>query len=278
VGRGIEAACKVLMPLLAALMLALACYSALFGDLGATLRFLFRLEASTFTARAALDALGLGFFSIGVGFGLMITYAAYAGRQIDLTQAALWSIGADTAISLLAGLAVFPVVFASALDPASGPGLVFVTLPLAFSRMPFGSLAAVGFFALLLVAAMASAISMLEVAVAILKGRFGWGRVRASATLGAGCLVAGLASVFSFNLWSHWTPTPFAALDHLTSNVLLPAGGLALALFAGWALPKEVLAGELGLAPRAAALLRWLLRWPTPALIAATALAPALLR
>jgi NSS family neurotransmitter:Na+ symporter len=279
VGRGIEAASKVLMPLLAGLMLALAAYSAVYGDLGATLRFLFRLEASGFTARAALEALGLGFFSIGVGFGLMITYAAYAGKAIDLRQAAAWSIAADTAISLLAGFAVFPLVFANALDPASGPGLVFVTLPIAFSRMPFGGLAAVGFFALLFVAALASAISMLELAAAVLRGRLGWSRAQAAGAVAAGCFVAGLATVFSFNLWSRWRPTPFDALDHLTSNVLMPAGGFALALFAGWALPRSVLTEELGLRTRGgAALLYGLLRWLTPALIAVTALAPAVLR
>ena len=278
VARGIEAASKVLMPLLAALMLALAGYSALYGDLAATLRFLFRVEPQGFSGRAALEALGLGFFSIGVGFGLMITYAAYAGKAIDLAQAAFWALAADTAISLLAGFAVFPVVFANALDPASGPGLVFVTLPLAFSRMPLGGVAASAFFALLFVAALASAISMLEVAVALLKGRFGWGRVRASVALGAACFAAGLATVFSFNLWGHWQPTPFDALDYLTSSVLLPAGGLAIALFAGWALPPALLEEELGLRRRGAALLRWLLRWATPAVIAAAALAPLWLR
>jgi NSS family neurotransmitter:Na+ symporter len=96
--------------------------------------------------------------------------------------------------------------------------------------------------------------------------------VRASAALGAACLAAGLATVFSFNRWSHWTPTPFDALDHLTSNVMLPAAGLALALFAGWLLPRSLLVEELGLTPRGAALLGGLLRWATPALIAAVAL------
>jgi NSS family neurotransmitter:Na+ symporter len=278
VGRGIEATAKVLMPLLVLLMIALASYSAFYGDLAATVRFLFKLDASAFTARAALDALGLGFFSIGVGFGLMITYAAYAGKDIDLRQAAVWSIAADTAISLLAGFAVFPVVFANALDPASGPGLVFVTLPLAFARMPFGALAAAAFFVLLFVAALASAVSMLELAVAPVTRTFGCSRARASLGVAAACFAAGLATVFSFNLWSHWKPTAFETLDHLTSNVLLPISGFAMALFAGWALPKAVLAEELRMTRRGAALLRGLLRWLTPALIATTALAPAFLR
>jgi NSS family neurotransmitter:Na+ symporter len=198
--------------------LALAVYSAVHGDLGATLRFLFRLSAADFSARAALEALGLGFFSIGVGFGVMITYAAYAGRRIDLRQAALWSVDIDTAISLLAGFTVFPLVFANTLDPASGPGLVFVTLPLAFARMPFGGLA--------------SAVSLLEFAVAPLARSLGWSRPKASAAVSAACFVGGFAVVFSFNRWSHWSPTSFEALDHLTSNVMLPLGGLAIALVA----------------------------------------------
>jgi len=274
VTRGIEAASRLLMPVLVVLMVALAAYGAVAGDLGATLRFLFRLDLSQFSARGALEALGLGFFSIGVGFGLMITYAAYAGRSIDLRQAALAAVAIDTAISLLAGFAIFPLVFAHGLDPASGPGLVFVTLPLAFARMPLGAAAAAGFYLLLFVAALASAISMLELAVAPAMRRLGWSRPRAAAALAAACFFAGLATVLSFNRWAHWRPTPFEAIDHLTSNVMLPLGGLALSLFAGWVLPADLFAQELSLGPRAATILRFTLRWVTPALIAAAALGP----
>lgn len=274
VSRGIEAATRILMPLLAALMLGLALYAAVQGDLRAALRFLFSLDPAGFSARAALEALGLGFFSIGVGFGLMITYAAYANRDIDLRQAAIVTVLADTGISLLAGLAVFPLVFAHGLDPASGAGLVFVTLPIAFARMPFGTAAAATFFLLLFVAALASAISMLELAVAFAAHRFAWPRARASAAVAGFCFVAGFATVFSFNLLAHWQPTPFDFIDQLTSNVMLPIGGLALALFAGWVLPSSLFAAELGLRPRGAVLLRGMLRWLVPALIAALALPP----
>jgi len=276
VGRGIEAASRLLMPVLIALMLGLAVYGAVEGDLAATLRFLFRLEPGSLTARAALEALGLGFFSIGVGFGLMITYAAYAGRDISLRQVAVVTVLADTAISLLAGLAVFPLVFANGLDPASGPGLVFVTLPIAFARMPLGELAGAAFFVLLFVAALASAISMLELAVAYAARRFAWPRPRTAAVVAALCFAGGLATVLSFNRLAHWRPTPFDAIDHLTSNIMLPMGGLAIALFAGWVLPRAAMAEELSLGPRGAALLAVLLRWVTPSLIAATALAPLL--
>jgi NSS family neurotransmitter:Na+ symporter len=274
VSGGIEAASKVLMPVLVFLLAALALYSSAQGDLRATLRFLFHPDLSDFTARAALEALGLGFFSIGVGMGLMITYAAYAGPPIRLGQAALLSVLADTAISLLAGFAIFPLVFAHGLDPASGPGLVFVTLPLAFARMPLGAAAAAAFYLLLFVAALASAISMLELAVAPAVRRTGWRRGHAAVALAAVCFVAGLATVFSFNLWAHWRTTPFEAIDYLTSNVMLPAGGFALAVFAGWFLPAPLLAEELGLGPRGAAMLRFCLRWVTPALILAASLGP----
>lgn len=274
VGRGIEAACKLLMPALAALMLGLAGYSMAYGDLGAALRFLGTLDPARINARAALDALGLGFFSIGVGFGLMITCAAYAGPDINLRHAALAIVTADTTISFLAGLAVFPVLFAHGLDPAAGPGLVFVALPLAFAHMPFGAAAALAFYVLLFVAALASAISMIELAAAPLTRSLGWSRRRAAATTGLACFAAGLITVFSFNVWSDWQPTPFEFLDQLTSNYMLPACGFGLALFAGWVLPARFLADELRLGAAAAARLHGFLRYAVPASIAAAAAAP----
>jgi NSS family neurotransmitter:Na+ symporter len=286
IGSGIETACKVLMPALVALLVGLAAYSVAGGGLAATLDFLFHLDLEDVSARAALEALGLGFFSIGVGMALMITYAAYAGESIDLRRAAIATVTADTAISFLAGFAVFPLVFANALDPASGPGLVFVTLPLAFARMPLGALAAVAFFVLLVFAALASAISLLEVAAALLTHRIGWPRSRATVVPAVGCFIGGIATVLSFNLWAEWHPlafvpglaqaTVFDLVDHLTSNVMLPISGLAIAVLAGWALPKAFLAEELRMKPGRAAGLRWVLRWVAPAGILVAALAPLL--
>ncbi len=281
---GIETASKILMPALAALMLLLAAYSIVEGDLGAALRFLLQIRAENVTVRAALEALGLGFFSIGVGLGLMITYAAYCAKEINLRQVAIVSVGADTLISLLAGLAVFPVVFAHGLDPASGPGLVFVTLPLAFASMPLGTAAAFAFFVLLCVAALASAISLLEVVVALMIRRLRWKRGVATIFASGTCFAAGIATVLSFNVWSDWHPfgtvhgfegaTLFDLLDYLTSNVMLPLGGFALALFAGWVAPSQLLAEELRLSPRGAALLRFMLRYVAPIGIAAATLPP----
>jgi NSS family neurotransmitter:Na+ symporter len=178
-------------------------------------------------------------------------------------------------------------VFAHGLDPASGPGLVFVTLPIAFARMPFGTLAAVAFFVLLFVAALASAISLLELMVALLMRRLGWRRPTSTWVAAACTFVAGIATALSFNLWSNWYPlaglgiassaTVFDLIDQLTSNLLLPLGGLAIASFAGWAVPTRMLVEELRLGTRAARALRLALRYVAPAGIVAATLSSVLL-
>jgi NSS family neurotransmitter:Na+ symporter len=283
IAGGIESACKVLMPILIVLLLVLALYSMTEGDVPATLRFLFGVDRELISARVALEALGLGFFSIGVGLAVMITYASYAGPDIDLRQVAIATIVGDTAVSFVAGLAVFPIVFVEKLDPASGPGLMFVTLPLGFARLPFGSTAAMAFFVLLAIAGLASAISMLEMPVAFLQRRTAWSRPLATAISALVCWALGLVSVLSFNLWADWYPlasipglaqaSAFDLLDQLTSDMLLPAGGFALALFGGWAIPASLFADELHLGPSAIALIRVLLRYVVPCAIAAASLA-----
>jgi len=192
----------------------------------------------------------------------------------------LVSVLADTGISLLAGLAVFPIVFAYGLDPASGPGLVFITLPLAFAQMPFGSRAAFGFYVLLFVAALASAISMLELVVALLMKRLALRRIFATAIASSACFLAGIATALSFNLLANWYPlgglanfesaTVFDLLDYLTSNILLPIGGMAIAVFAGWVIPERVLSEELRLSRAACRILRILLRYVVTTAIVVT--------
>jgi NSS family neurotransmitter:Na+ symporter len=265
------------MPALVLLMIALAGYSIVQGDLVAALRFLFALDFSRVTLRVALEALGLGFFSIGVGLSVMITYAAYLPRDIRLAPAAVVIIASDTLISFLAGIAIFPVVFAEKLDPSSGPGLLFVTIPIAFTHMPFGTIAAVAFFLLLVLAAVGSAISMLELVVAFAQRAFGRSRQLMAFCCGLACWLVGLATVFSFNRWAQWFPlavipnfataTVFDLLDHLTSNFLLPAAGCALAVFAGWVLPAGILSEQFGLGRRQLAAVRVLLRYVIPAVL-----------
>lgn len=288
VQRGIESSMKVLMPVLAVLLAALAVYSMSTGDAGEALRFLFVPDLDHFTGRGVLDALGLGFFSIGVGLGILLTYAAYSPPAIGLKAAAVASVAGDTAVSLLAGLAIFPVVFANDVDPASGPGLAFVSLPLAFDAMPGGRWAATTFFAMLGIAALGSAISMLEAVVAVLERRHGWSRARGTALAATACFVAGLATVLSFNHWADLHPlggvtryadaTVFDLLDDLTSQVLLPLGGLAIAVFVAWIMPVRFLGRELALRGGPLVGLRFTLRVVAPALVIAAATASLLSR
>ncbi len=283
VQRGIESAMKILMPIMAVLLVALAVYSMAEGDAGETLRFLFVPDFDHLTGRGVLDALGLGFFSIGVGLGILMTYAAYSPPFADLKVVAVTSVAADTAVSLVAGLAVFPVVFANELDAAGGPGLVFESLPVAFAAMPAGRWVAVAFFALLAVAALASAVSMLEAVVAVANHRLGWSR-RRSTVVGAGtCFVAGLATVLSFNEWQdvhllsgigrYSEATVYELLDDATSQLMLPLGGLAIAVFTGWVVSRRLLADQLDLEGRSLDGLRLMLRVVAPVTVAAAAVA-----
>lgn len=288
VAGGIERASLYLMPILIVLVIVLASYSTIQGDASAALRFLFSFDVDRLSPRVALEALGLGFFSIGVGLAVMITYAAYAGPEFDLRTVAIVTLLSDTAISFLAGMAVFPVVFAEQLDPASGPGLMFVTLPLAFARMPLGAPAAIAFFVLLTLAALASAMSLLEMPVSLALRWLGSSRSKATLVAAAGCWTLGIATVLSFSTWSAWYPlaripglttaTAFDCLDYVSSNVLLPLGGLGLSIFGGWIIQAGALGDELGLGPGTIRRLTLVLRYVAPIGILAASVAPFVLR
>lgn len=288
IAGGIERVSLYLMPILIVLIVGLASYSIIQGDAPAALRFLFGFDLAHLSPQVALEALGLGFFSIGVGLAVMVTYAAYAGPEFDLRTVAIVTLLSDTAISFLAGMAVFPVVFAERLDPSSGPGLMFVTLPLAFARIPLGAPAAFAFFVLLSLAALASAMSLLEMPVALAHRWLGWPRRRAALVAGSICWALGLASVLSFNVWAGWRPlawlpglatlTVFDSLDHVASNVLLPLGGLGLALFGGWVVPPRLLSAELRLGRTAGRAIVLLLRYVAPVGIIAASVLPILLQ
>lgn len=283
VANGIEMASLVLMPLLILLLVALAWYSATRGDLSAALDFLFTPDWAGVTANVALEAIGLGFFSIGVGLGMMITYAAYAQPHIKLGRIALISIVADTVISIIAGIAVFPIVFAHALDPAGGAGLVFVTLPVAFAAMPAGQWAATAFFAMLVIAALGSAVAMLEVVTTVLMQWRDWRRVRACLVGVTACAATAIPTVLSFNLLSGWFPlgglsgfesaTFFDVLDFATSNLMLPLGGLLIALFAAWIMRPGFLQDALSLQRMSALVLRFVLRFVVPVVLVAVVIA-----
>lgn len=255
--RGIERAVRFMMPALLVMLVALVGYAAVAGDVGRALAFLFQADFSKITAPVILQAIGQAFFSVSVAMGLLITYGAYLDSETRLGQSAVYIAGADTFVALLSGLAIFPLVFANNLDPAEGPGLIFVTLPIAFGQMPLGALFGAVFFVLVLVSALTSSIAILEPMVSWAEEHDRLRRGPAAVIAGAAAWLVGLATVFSFNLWAGWFPlgalerfrqsTVFDLIDYLTSNLLLPLGGLLIAVFVGWVLSAETTRAELGL-------------------------------
>ena len=252
---GIEKAVKLLMPSLFVMMIVMIGYAAVAGDFGAGLSFLFSTDFSKITPPTILAAIGQAFFSIGVAMGLMMAYGAYVPKTVSLTRASIIIAGADTLVAILAGLMIFPIVFANGLDPAEGPGLIFKTLPTAFAGMPGGVIFGTLFFILLAFAAVTSSISIIEPIVAYGRDRFGWTRIKSCIVFGILGWLIGMLSVFSFNIWSDITPlamfkifegkTFYDLIDYVTANLLMPLGGILIALFVGWRLKKEHIENEL---------------------------------
>jgi len=255
--RGIERVSRYLMPALFFLLLLLAFYALIVGDAGQAWRFMFRPNFSELTAQGVLVALGQSLLSIAVGTGALLAYGAYLPREVSIPQAA-WAIGlADTGAALLAGLVIFPIVFSAGLAPGEGPGLIFVTLPIAFGNMPGGEWFATGFFLLVLFAAFTSGLGMMEPFVSWLEEQAGWNRRRAAVATGMLVWILGLAAVFSFNLWKNFTPldmipalegrTVFSILDYVVSNFMLPFNAMLIALMAGWAISAPRMRNDIGL-------------------------------
>jgi NSS family neurotransmitter:Na+ symporter len=246
---GIERWSKVLMPVLFLLLVLLFIRGMLSPGARAGLEFMFRPDFASLTPGALLDALGHAFFTLSLGAGTMITYGSYLERESDLFALSLRIAALDTLVALLAGVAIFSVVFAAGLEAAAGPGLVFQTIPIVFSTLPFGSLLATLFFILLAFAALSSSISMLEVPVAYLIDEKGWPRLRATILVGSGALLLGIPAALSFNLWGEVKPlfgrTFFDLYDTLVSSYMMPLGGLCVSLYAGWFWRGEGEANEL---------------------------------
>jgi len=242
VNDGIERATKFLMPALYAMILILVVYGFVAGDFSAAVEFLFKPDFSEITGQSVLIALGQALFSLAIGVGMLITYSAYMPHDFSLRQSATVICIGDTLAALLAGLAIFPIVFASGLDPGEGPGLIFVTLPIAFGNMPGGQLFGTLFFILLLFAAYTTALGMLEPIVAWLEEHYPGKRRQLAVISGFAIWVLGLGSVFSFSFASDFYPLAFMGIDKTffgladftVANVLLPVNALLIALFAGW--------------------------------------------
>lgn len=254
---GLEPVLKVLMPGLFITLLGLVVYASATGDFAASTAYLFKPDFSLLTAPVVLAAVGQAFFSVNVGIGAVITYSSYLPDNVNLFRSAVTISLGDTLVALLAGMAIFPIVFANGLDPAGGPGLIFVTLSTAFATMPGGSFIGAAFFLMLLFAALTSAISMLEMTTARATESEGMSRTRAAALMGGASFLFGIVTVLSFSSWSEVYllgmfdafagKTPFDLIDYLVSNILLPVGGVGYVVFAGWWLQREVQVAELGM-------------------------------
>jgi NSS family neurotransmitter:Na+ symporter len=234
---GVEKAVTYLMPTLFGLLVILVAYAMIAGDAAQALDFLFTPDFSKLTPNVVVQALGQAFFSLSVGLGAVMVYGAYLPKSVSIPKSALIIGFADTLVAILAGLAIFPLVFAYGLDVASGPGLIFVTLPIAFAQMPGGIVFGFLFFALLTIAALTSAIALMEVIVSWLQERHHMARSKAAIFVGLALFIVGLGTVFSFNIWAGYTikgRTFFDSLDYLTNNILMPLGGLLIAIFVGW--------------------------------------------
>lgn len=270
---GIERTCKVLMPLFAVLLVGLAAYGLTLPGADKGVDFLFRADWSAVLEPATwLVALGQALFTVGIGMGVMVTYGAYLSDSRALPRTGLSVVAGDTLVGLVACLIIFPAVFSLGMEPAQGPGLAFVILPEVFERMPGGHVAAVAFFLLLLIAAMASTVSLLEVPVSVFISRYGWSRHRAALVTGIAIFLMGMPVALGEG--TEWLkpdgwPTLLDIADRFSSYVLLPLSAIGIALVVGWQWQETEAADAAGLrTPRMRALWWFTMRWIVPVLLA----------
>lgn len=238
---GIERFSKVMMPMLFVMVLAIAIYSLTLPGAGKGVDYLFNPDFSKIDGKACAAALGQAFFSLSLGFGTILTYASYVDKKENIMFQSTATAVSDLMFALIAGMAIMPAVFAFGLNPQSGPGLVFETLPYVFSQMPAGGIIAIVFFVALLVAALTSSISMLEVAVAYLVEEKKFSRVSACVVLFVICWLVGALCSLSFGPLSDIQiagRSIFDFFDNLSSNILMTLGSLLTVLFVGWRLKK----------------------------------------
>ncbi len=240
IGKGIERACKIMMPALFILLIILILRSVTLPGAAEGISFYLKPDFSKLTGKSILDALGQSFFSLSLGMGIMITYGSYIPRDENLPQSALMILGLDTCIAFLAGLAIFPAVFAMGMAPEQGPGLTFVTLPGVFAKMPMGGLFSFLFFLLLFVAALTSMMSLLEVAVSFIIDEFNVSRFTAAVGGGTFITLLGIPSALSLA----GRPTVFGMsffdfMDYLSNSIMMPICAIGICLFVGWAWADE---------------------------------------
>ncbi|MEZ7819279.1 MAG: NSS family neurotransmitter:Na+ symporter [Candidatus Azotimanducaceae bacterium] len=259
VGRGVtaglEKAIQWFMPALFILLIVLLIYSFNSGGFAQGWAFMFDFKWEAVGPEAWLIAMGQAFFTLSLGMGTMMAYGAYVPEDAKLSTTVVTIALLDTLVAIAAGLAIFPIVFANGLEVSQGPGLTFVTLPLAFGQLPFGALFGAIFFVLISFAAITSAISLTEPALAYLTEEYNAKRQRVAISLGVVCWLLGLGTVFSFNIWSDIFIVGelnfFGFVDYLSQNIMLPLGGMLITIFAVWLLPKEMVNRQLGISSTA---------------------------
>ena len=248
--KGLERTVKFLMPALLAILILLVGYAMERGAFEEGVSFLFKADFTKMTSEGVLTAMGHAFFTLSLGMGAIMVYGSYLPSKVSIGSTTMLIGLADTVVALLAGLAIFPIVFANSMEPASGPGLIFQTLPIAFGHMAYGSIFSTLFFILLVFAAWSSSISLIEPAVAWLVENKKMSRMRSCIWAGLVTWGVGIGTVLSFNLTADVTffgKTFFDILDYLTANIMLPLGGVCIAVFAGWVMSEEDSVKELSL-------------------------------
>lgn len=272
VQQGLERASKIMMPAFILILLVLVAYSFFNANFVEALQFLFYPDFSQVTAKTILSAMGIAFFSLALGAGCICAYASYVPKTEAITPKLLIVASFDTGLALLAGLAIFPLVFAYGLSPAEGPGLMFEVLPTAFAQMAAGQFLGGLFFLLLLFAAWTSSISLAEPVVAILHERMRLTRIQAVWIVGMIAWLAGIAVLLSFNKWSEIKLLGFNFFDIATQvpiKILLPLGGLGFAIFAGWVMSSQSVKTALQLPEPIFHLWRFIIRYVSPLAILA---------
>ena len=240
--EGLERAVKFMMPGLLIILIILLFYSITQGDFRAGIDFLLKPDFTKITSQSILAAMGQAFFTLSLGMGCIVMYGAYLPKEESIMGTSVTIIFCDTMIALLAGMVIFPIVFQFGLEKADGPGLIFLTLPLAFNDISGGYLFSGLFFILLAFAAITSALSLLEPSVAWMIENKNYSRTKSAIIIGLLIWTLGLLTIFSFNILSGFTffkGTLFDNFDYLATNILLPVSGLLFTIFASWVVPKE---------------------------------------
>ncbi len=235
---GIEQVATILMPLFFIVLAGLTVYSLATGNAAAAIEYLFTPDFSVITGSTFVAALGQAFFSVSVASAIMITYGSYLSKDTNIGSSSVMIASADTLVALVAGLMIFPIVFMVGMDPAEGLGLIFTALPAVFADMPAGNVIGGAFFALAFIAAITSSISLLEGTTAFIEENSSFSRPTAAILMGFFAFMIGAGAVYSSDFGGQF-------VDWMAGSFLLPLGGLLVAVFAGWVIPKSLMRQEL---------------------------------